>query len=431
MINSELCFYNEANEVQNFLDATTDLDRLFQKLKPLYLKHSKKLNMFDNEIDVIETITPLEIAALSNKIEHLNVILASLPNARTPRRTASLNNMQPVEAFFRALSHGHYAIANVLLDLSEVMKGVSDVKIKLATPGNRQPSAYQSYLERIQHPNQYRRLSKRLPNNGNVALIMAATLGHSELFLRLMTIDSIQQQLPESGIQAFLCATTTPDGFNKQEPQLQHDIVDYLLACPEVFAFAYSRAFDFSALLETVMQKRLSQLHSDPTAISRMNERDIKTCVYFMLYLIEYNPCFALTEIEFLLTLESVQRAINKPLHLPGEFALTRNENGLLHWAIKHQNQAVTDLLLKNIADIPTSNQKHQMYGYGAALPQSSQFFKTLASNISSRCSENSLSTLAESTWPSELDLCACASALTVDMNADNSINEIESPSCR
>lgn len=414
--NNELCFFDQAPEIHAFFNASDNLEALFQKLKPLYLRQGKQLNLMGEMIFVTEQITPLEIAALTNQLEHLSIILASTPNGRTPRRTISLMKMQPVEAFFRALNQGHVDIANLLLDLPEVVDGASHVTIQSGSPTRNPLNGYKSYLERIQRPDRYRTLNLQLRNTGNVALIMAASLNDPTIFMRLLTIDVFRKQLPQSGVQAFLCATTTPNGINRAS--LQQEIIDCLLERPEVFSFAYSRAFDFSYLVEAFMQKRLKQLHDDPELANNMKKSEVKNCVYFLLYLIEFNPAAALTKIEFLLNIPSVQLATKKPLELTNEFPFVSHDNALLHWAIKHQNQAVIDLLLKNISDIPDIQLKHHVYGYGTSHAHSSHFFKSLAINITSRCSDTDLSTLGNSKWPSENDLVRGVSALTIDMNA-------------
>lgn len=415
--NNELSFYHEATEVRDFFNATSNLEALFQKLKPLYLRQYTQLNMFYEEVILIEKITPLEIAALNGKQEHLSVILASTPISRTPRRTSSLISMQPVEAFFRALNNGHSEIAGILLDLSPVVAGVSEVNIKPEMYVSNAFSEYKSYLEKIQRPSRYRRLNKQLRNNGNVALIMAAQSHDSVIFFRLLGIDACRQQLPKSGVQAFLCATTTPEGATIEKDALPQGIVDCLLECPEVFAFVYSRAFDFGSLLEASMQKRLKQLHDNSIAISNMTESDIIICVYYILYLIEYNPVFASTELEFLLSIQSVQLAFQGQLQLPGDFSLANDGNALLHWAIKHENQGAIDVLLKIIPDIPGVYQKYQVYDHAPSCAHTSRFFKSLAVNTSSRCSDTDLSTLAASTSPNQIDQTGGLSALTVDMN--------------
>lgn len=424
---NQLTFYAHATEVQNFFNRTDNLDKWSKNLEPMYLRACRQLNLFGKEVDCVEKITPLEIAARDNKPEHLKAILfpASINSNSLLSSMASFlsakwisssrihpveshEEKQPVEAFFRALTKGHSDIAQILLGLPDVNAKAAKIHITPISCSDAF-SPYKSYIERIQRPNRYRRLSLQLPNNGNLALILAAQSGDSVIFFRLLALEIFRNQLPQSGIQAFLCATTTRDGSNIEKHLLKMDIIDYLLECPVVFSFVHSRAFDFAFLLEDFMKKRLKELHDDSDVIDAMTTNEIQLCIYFILYLVEYKPAFALTEIEFLLGIESVKQMAHS-LQRSELYPSINNKQGLWHWAIQHQNKEVMDLLMEKMPNL-VDKQIHS----ASLLP----FFKPkpLAINLP-HYSETDLSTLAPSPWSSEMDMASRGvSALTIDVN--------------
>ncbi len=400
--NTPLNFYNDTLEMRTFLDSTENLTALSKQLQPMYLRHCKQLNLYGNEVSYVEKITPLEIVARENKPEHLKAILFSESSHLIPWHTSLVQHLtsflrnsvkihpteshttkQPVEAFFRALSKGHSDIAQILLTLPEVREQVSTVHI--TSMASKDPlSVYKSYIERIQRPSRYRRLNLAQPNHGNIALILAAQLGDTVLFFDLLEHEAFNKQLPQSGIQAFLCATTKPDGSIIQDISFKMDIIERLLDCPNVFDFVYSRIFDFECILEAYIQKRLKQLHDAPNdAIDNMSNDKITLCVYFILYMIEYKPEFAANELDFLLNIESVKQMSN---------------------SLSFQNQYPA---LRNLT--PTKMTKNNDHF------SSLSFFKLISP---SPPSETDLSTLAASPWHHEIEGASRgASALTVNMD--------------
>ena len=206
-------------------------------------------------------MSTLAFVASTGKIHHLNALLSA--NYSEAHESWLTNLPDIINAFFRALENGKASVLLRLLQYPGMTDVITDVKL-LSTIQKHYPKrvnnqdfyipqllapTINNYLHQITKPDYYPlRYNKEVRPQGNIALIMAASLPSSDIFnYILQTFPLIKQQLANSALVAFLSATRTVDGTPKES--INATIVNQLLAVPHVYNYALSREYDLRDLV--------------------------------------------------------------------------------------------------------------------------------------------------------------------------------------
>lgn len=248
---------NEQN-LDNFLNATDNISNFIALLAPTYPRMLSKYNsLIDETWQDHEEVTPLEIVAQEGKVEHVKALLhANVVGLPEHKKAACL----------RAIEAGETQTVMQLLD-ERLIDDLSKIKINQRKPTHK-------YLNEVTNPSHYpTRYNKNVKPEGNVALVMAASLPDATIFNRLLENDLLKKQLPESGIVAFLAATRHPDGTPKMLEQVNKDIINQLLTLPHVHEYVASRPYDFAELLTPQNAVQTPNAPNEANKIGKIHEK--------------------------------------------------------------------------------------------------------------------------------------------------------------
>lgn len=234
--------------LQAFLDAKTP-----EQIRKAVLDARSAYNYYpkgSNELNY-ERLTLVEIASLKGKLRHVKVLLDE-------------SNIDPesiLRSFYRALEAGHEDIAWLLFNNMHVSQ-IENLKLEWRNPDKKEMYPY--YIRNICRTTHYPFRFNPVIRTGNVALVLAAKGGCSDLFEELL-YSGLSSQLHESALAAFIAAVIDDDGDVRED--FNRNIVYTLLEIPRVLEYAKTRMFDFEDLLNDFEAYQTGNLRS-PSALT-------------------------------------------------------------------------------------------------------------------------------------------------------------------
>jgi hypothetical protein len=246
----EIIDHAEDQSLTKFLSSSSNLSSLVRPLQKQYEHVFHATNYFSGEKYVQdELISPLECAAMCGTLSHVRVLLNPSRLNVISLLKGNKGNLVHVKqaAFFRALENSNIEIANFLLDDPEVMEAAETLTIGEAASDN---LLHENYLKKFISRYRHLYMMNSIPDQGNIALLLAAQSGNLEIFNRLLSNVTISKQLPKIAIIAFLSITRTYEGLNVDLKLINMSIIKKLLDIPKIHAYVCSREFDFGEILK-------------------------------------------------------------------------------------------------------------------------------------------------------------------------------------
>lgn len=240
---------DQDQSLEKFIKATSNITTQARELAPSYEHIFTQLNRLTCDFILNEeNVSPLECTAMLGSAAHIRSLLNT--NQRYSIGFLKGKNekltYQKQAAFFRALEKGNIEVANFLLNYPEVLYAAKHLTIK--KPSEDLKTKY-PFLN-----NMIKRIScqifmNRIPQQGNLALILAAKSGDVGIFNRLLNTDEILDQLSATSLQAFISIARSIDSETADINSFNVDILFQLIDIPKVHAYAQSRTYDFETLL--------------------------------------------------------------------------------------------------------------------------------------------------------------------------------------